>query len=253
MRRALTLAGRLLRAAAGTAVTAALLAALPWGLARFAGSPLPRNWPGWQQAQRFFTSPLTDDAIIRALAYAAWLLWAVFAVSLIIELIAVTRGQPAPRLPAIAPVQALAAALVGATMLTALHAPRTGPRSAQPLHAALTSATAISAPLVPGRPAQAEAAAAGAAASAGDHDSLPAARPKVYRVKEGDDLWDIARGFLGDPEEWHQIYQLNEGRPQPDGRALTDPGLIIPGWVLLIPQRAPRRPAPAPAPVPAPG
>ena len=238
MRRALTLAGRLLRAAAGTAVTAALLAALPWGLARFAGSPLPRNWPGWQQAQRFFTSPLTDDAIIRALAYAAWLLWAVFAVSLIIELIAVTRGKPAPRLPAIAPVQALAAALVGATMLTALHAPRTGPRSAQPLHAALTSATAISAPLVPGRPAQAEAAAAGAAASAGDHDSLPAARPKVYRVKEGDDLWDIARGFLGDPEEWHQIYQLNEGRPQPDGRALTDPGLIIPGWVLLIPQPA---------------
>ena len=246
MRRALALAWRLLRAAAGTAVAAALAAGLPWGLARFTGSPLPRNWPGWQQAQRFLASPLTDDAIIRALADAAWLLWAVFALSLAVELIAVTRGRPAPRLPAIAPVQALAAALVGATMMTALHGPRTGPRSAQPLHAALTSATAISAPLVPGRPAQPESAATAAAVTAGaaSRDSLPSARPRVYRVQEGDDLWDIAARFLGDPEDWHQIYQLNEGRPQPGGRALTDPGLIIPGWVLLLPEPAGAHAAP---------
>ena len=243
MSRAVVLAGRLLRAAAGIAAAVVLLAALPWALARFTGWPLPRTWPGWQQAQRFAASPLSDDAIIRALADAAWLLWAVFAVSMVIELVAVTRGQPAPRLPAIAPVQALAAALVGATLMTALHAPRTGPRSAPPLHAALTSATTISAPLVPGHPAPAEAAAASPAASAGGRESLPAARPKVYRVKEGDDLWDIARRFLGDPEDWHQIYQLNEGKPQPGGRSLTDPGLIIPGWVLLIPQPASGHPA----------
>ena len=246
MRRALALAGRLLRAAAGTAVTAALLAALPWALARFTGSPLPPSRPGWAQAQRFFASPLSDDAIIRALADAAWLLWAVFALSLAVELIAVTRGRPAPRLPAIAPVQALAAALVGATLMTALHAPRTGPRSPQPLHAALTSATAISAPLLPGRPAQPQAAATTSAGTAESRDSLPAARPRIYRVQEGDDLWDIAGRYLGDPEDWHQIYQLNEGKPQPDGRSLTDPGLIIPGWVLLLPEPGADAPAPHP-------
>ena len=142
---------RLLRAAAGLAVTAGLLAGLPWGLARLTGSPLPRTWPGWQQAEAFFARPLSDDVIVRLLADAAWLLWAVFALSLVTELIAVTRGRPAPRLPAIAPVQALAAALVGATMMAALHVPRAGTRSAPPLHAALTSATTISAPLVPGR------------------------------------------------------------------------------------------------------
>ena len=233
----MTPAWRLLRAAAGIAVAAGLLAGLPWALARMTGSPLPRSWPGWQQVQRFFASPLADDAIIRLLADAAWLLWAVFALSLVIELIAVTRGQPAPRLPAIAPVQALAAALVGATMMTALHLPRAGTRSTPPLHAALTSATTVSAPLVPGHTAQLAAASetAGRAASAG---SAAQARPKVYRVREDDDLWDIAKRFLGGPEEWHQIYQLNEGRPQPDGRALTDPNLILPGWVLLIPQPA---------------
>ncbi|HEY1822107.1 MAG TPA: BTAD domain-containing putative transcriptional regulator [Trebonia sp.] len=245
MRRALTRAWRLLRALAGIAVIAALLAGLPWGLAAMTGSPLPRSWPGWAQAQRFLASPLSDVAIIRFLADAAWLLWAVFALSLVIELIAVTRGQPAPRLPAIAPVQALAAALVGATMMTALHVPRAQTRTAPPLHAALTSAVTISAPLVPGQTAQLTAASATAARA---YRSTTQARPRVYRVREDDDLWDIAERFLGDPEEWHQIYQLNEGRPQPDGRCLTDPNLIIPGWVLLIPQ-----PASAHAPAPHPG
>jgi DNA-binding SARP family transcriptional activator len=239
-------AWRLLRAVAGIAAVAALLAGLPCLLARMTGSPLPRTWPGWQQVQGFLASPLTDGAIIRLLADAAWLLWAIFALSLVIELIAVTRGQPAPRLPAIAPVQALAAALVGATMMTALHVPRAGTRSTPPLHAAIASATSISAPLVPGHMAQL-AAASQTAGRAASGDSATQARPKVYRVKEHDDLWDIAERLLGDPEDWHQIYQLNEGKPQPDGRALTDPDLIIPGWVLLIPQPAGAHP-PAPHP-----
>ena len=252
MTRALARAWRLLRALAGLAVIAALLAGLPWGLAAMAGSPLPRTWPGWAQAQRFLASPLSDGAIIRFLADAAWLLWAAFALSLVIELIAVTRGQPAPRLPAIAPVQALAAALVGATMMTALHVPRAQTHTAPPLHAALTSATSISAPLVPGHTAQLAAASETTARAASD-DSTVRARPRVYRVQEDDDLWDIAGRFLGDPEEWHQIYQLNEGRPQPDGRCLTDPNLIIPGWVLLIPQPATHH-APGPRPgTPQPG
>src|SRR4051812_43767746 len=174
------------------------------------GSPLPRSWPVWQQAQRFLASPLSDDAIIRFLADVAWLLWAAFALSLVIELIAVTRGQPAPRLPAITPVQALAAALIGATA-TALHVPRAGTRNVPPLHDALTSATAISASIVPGQAVQLTAASE-TTARAATASSTAQARPKVYRVKEDDDLWDIAGRFLGDPEEWHQLYQLNEGR-----------------------------------------
>ena len=59
MRRALTRAWRLLRALAGIAVIAALLAGLPYLLTRMTGAPLPRSWPGWQQAQRFLASPLS--------------------------------------------------------------------------------------------------------------------------------------------------------------------------------------------------
>ena len=94
VRRALTRAWRLLRALAGIAVDrgAAGGPALGPGQAT-TGSPLPRTWPGWQQAQRFFASPLTDDAIIRFLADAAWLLWAVFALSLADR---ADRGDPGP-------------------------------------------------------------------------------------------------------------------------------------------------------------
>ena len=246
MRRAAARAWRLLRAAAGTAFLAGLLAGLPWGLARLTGSPLPRTWAGWAQAQRFFASPLTDGAIIRFLADAAWLLWAVFALSLVIELIAATRGQPAPRLPAIAPVQALAAALVGATMMTALHVPRAQTRSAR----------RCTPRLPPPQPSPPRSYRAARRSWTQPPNPLPApraatARPRTGRgstgSKEGDDLWDIAGRFLGDPEDWHEIYQLNEGKPQPDGRALTDPNLIIPGWVLLIPQSAGTH-APAPHP-----
>ena len=72
----------------------------------------------------------------------------------------------------------------------------------------------------------------------------------------GDNLWDIAQEELGDPQLWREIYALNRGRPQPDGRHLTDPALIYPGWVLLLPARPgppqlhhepPRHPASPPA------
>ena len=72
----------------------------------------------------------------------------------------------------------------------------------------------------------------------------------------GDNLWDIAQDELGDPQLWREIYALNRGRPQPGGRHLTDPALIYPGWILLLPARPgppqlhhepPRHPASPPA------
>ncbi|MCA0328468.1 MAG: LysM peptidoglycan-binding domain-containing protein [Actinobacteria bacterium] len=56
-----------------------------------------------------------------------------------------------------------------------------------------------------------------------------------YTVRHGDNLWDIAARHLGDGQRYREIYQLNVGRPQPDGRHLSDPDLIIPGWILRLP------------------
>jgi nucleoid-associated protein YgaU len=55
------------------------------------------------------------------------------------------------------------------------------------------------------------------------------------KVGRGDHLWGLAEQHLGDGERWRDIYERNAGRPQPDGRALSRPDTIHPGWVLDLP------------------
>jgi DNA-binding SARP family transcriptional activator len=65
---------------------------------------------------------------------------------------------------------------------------------------------------------------------------------ETYRVQPGDSLWRIAERELGSGFRWREIYRLNEGRRFSEGRSLTDPHLIYPGWVLELPDRG--EPAP---------
>ena len=86
---------------------------------------------------------------------------------------------------------------------------------------------------------------------------------KVYVVeppvgRHHDSLWEIAQRHLGDGRRYAEIYQLNVGRVQPDGRALQLSRLIQPGWYLVMPEdaagveRVPARSVPTPAPTPTP-
>ncbi|HEX2095441.1 MAG TPA: LysM peptidoglycan-binding domain-containing protein [Longimicrobiaceae bacterium] len=56
-----------------------------------------------------------------------------------------------------------------------------------------------------------------------------AAQEQGYVVRPGDTLWDIARGCLGDPFLWPEIFRLNAG-------AIQDPARIEPGQRLLLPE-----------------
>ena len=79
-----------------------------------------------------------------------------------------------------------------------------------------------------------------------------------YTVVRGDTLWDIADEQLDDPTRYPEIVQASDGITQPDGRQLTDPDLILPGWTLNIPDQdpttatAPPTPSPQPRPRPRP-
>ena len=57
---------------------------------------------------------------------------------------------------------------------------------------------------------------------------------ETVTVKAGDTLRKIAMAYLGDENRWPEIYELNRGVVQADGRALTNPNLISIGWVLMI-------------------
>ena len=61
-----------------------------------------------------------------------------------------------------------------------------------------------------------------------------------YVVEPGDTLWDIADEELGDPTRYDEIFEASDDIVQPDGRTLTNPDLIYPGWELGIPDDAPR-------------
>lgn len=61
---------------------------------------------------------------------------------------------------------------------------------------------------------------------------------REHQVKPGETLSSIAETELGNADKYPQIAELNEGQRQTDGRALTDPDEIYPGWELQLPHTA---------------
>ena len=63
----------------------------------------------------------------------------------------------------------------------------------------------------------------------------PEAATDTVTVRRGDTLWGLARTYLGTGNRWQEIFDLNAGSVQADGRTLRDPNLILIGWVLELP------------------
>ena len=216
----------------------ALVGGLPTALDALGGFPVPRRLPPWHEVIITLGRPDNGSLFIGAVRWVSWLAWAVFAICALAELAAQVRGRSAPRLPVLGPVQALASALIGAVMMgllpgtgqIALAAPPSGAGRAVAIvpelhHLASPGSDAWQSPkagVVPDN-------------TAGQAVGEPRG---LYTVREGDNLWEIAARHLGDAEHWHEIFALNQGRPQPDGHRLTDPNLIYPGWILALPSRA---------------
>lgn len=106
--------------------------------------------------------------------------------------------------------------------------------------------------------------AAAAASPAAAQSAAASSYVKYYIVQSAfdgqpEDLAEIAARFLGSAARSTDIFDLNEGVPQPGGGELTNPAVIDPGWVLVLPWDAVGqgvqygvRPTTVPAPAPAP-
>ncbi|MFI6112775.1 LysM peptidoglycan-binding domain-containing protein [Kitasatospora sp. NPDC051164] len=64
------------------------------------------------------------------------------------------------------------------------------------------------------------------------------ATDREHRVQPGETLSSIAEKELGSAADYPKLAELNEGVQQPDGRILTDPDKIYPGWELQLPHTA---------------
>lgn len=58
-------------------------------------------------------------------------------------------------------------------------------------------------------------------------------------VQRGDTLSRLAEEHLGDPDRWHEIWELNANATMPDGRTFDDPNLLLSGWQLAITAKQP--------------
>lgn len=230
---------RRLKALGATLVLLILVVGIPLGMAATIGNPLH----GWADLK---VGDLTDEVIIDLLAVIVWLAWAQFAVSVLVELGAAVRHVQMPtRIPLVpGSSQHLAHTLVGAALLlgTATAA------LASPVHAlAATSAPPVTA--VATLHAQSQVTAhrtagtpqTSALSGQQTRAATPAHTVSYIIPSDGrgpDTYWDIAEARLGGGEHWQQIWDLNRGRTQPDGEVMSNPGLLKPGWTVLLPAAA---------------
>ncbi|TDC48103.1 LysM peptidoglycan-binding domain-containing protein [Jiangella ureilytica] len=187
---------------------------LPAVLWTAGGSPLPEEWPTLAQARDAALRPDDGTLFLALLLVVGWLGWGTFVLSLIVEVPAALWGTPAPRLPGLRAQQRLVAGLVAAVAAVGSGG---------------SAAMAESPPPGPWEPAP--------PVTTGLLDEPPAVGDADGRhvVADGDTLWDVADARLGDPWRYPEIAAASAATVQPDGRRLTDPDLIVPGWTLTIP------------------
>jgi nucleoid-associated protein YgaU len=229
-------------------VLLALLVGVPAALIALRGNPLPDAGLDPSALLGVLTRPDDGSLFLAALTWVAWLGWASFALSVLVEVPAQLRGLPSPHLPALGLQQRAAGALVaGATLLFTLPTALADPALAAappPATANMSASTAATT--------QASGATATTARSI-PSPPAPSSAP-TYTVQAGDSLWQIAADQLGDGARYPELARLNYGRPQPDGLTLTSDHWLRPGWTLLLPaDAAAAAPSAAPAGAAGPG
>lgn len=254
-------AGRVLRGLLATVALLALVAGLPWALTHYIGWPLPDHIPTWDEVEATLLNPMSAQFLLDTLACLCWIVWFFFTVDVALCAIDAARGITWPDFRPSGPLRGLAAALVGTIVLTILgnRTPTTPPATATVLTSDLTPA-AVTAPLHPG-PAQPATTAQQQSTTTLDW-SAPAPPGTVKATEEVrlphreggtvvyDSLWRVAERMFGDGNRWPELYKLNCGVVQADGRALTQPHLVRPGWKITGYVPAPAPPAVQPPPDP---
>ncbi|GAA2832023.1 hypothetical protein [Kribbella solani] len=228
----------------------AIVGGVPYVLVRFFGAP----WPDKMPSRDMLFSELSIETVLGIIAVVIWLAWLHFVVCLIAEAVAEIRGHGlSPRVPLGGGSQALARRLIGTVVLIAAGAGVSLP---------VASAATTSGPAAPvsvsqrhgeeqsdtAKFRQTEAASklmTGTKTTTGvrtnhDHKGQVVKYTEV-RPPQGrnyDCLWDIAERYLGEGRRYKEIYDLNKNKLQPDGRRLTNPDLIMPGWQVRLPSDA---------------
>jgi hypothetical protein len=217
---------RLTAILAGTGLLAIIIG-LPALLIATANVAAPHH--GWTPAGLWQALLAPDDGtlLVTIVKLAGWISWAILTATILLEVASRARNLPVPQLRGMAWPQHLARTLVTAVLAGFIATNNITTSAPDPTIASPLTPTAI--PLAATLPAHPP-------AKTTDH-------ARSYTVKRGDTLSEIALNTLGDGHAYPRIYNASTHTVQPDGRRLTDPDLIIPGWKLTIPTRHTHTPA----------
>ena len=239
------------RGLASLALLVGLVVGVPAALVVLGGDPVPRSWDpaGWWAV---LLRPDDGAVLARLLALVGWAAWAVFTLSLLVELLNQVRRRSVVVLPGLGGVQQWAAGLMlavvalgGAAQVT------TGAAASTSTMAPSAAGPGRAAAPVPGRGAPATQTSAGTRAldvtspapdvvSSGPTATVPVSpavpvtapsgrRERIHVVEAGDDLWSLAEHYYGRGRDWRRIAAAN-----PD-RLTGGPDRLRVGWRLVVP------------------
>ena len=216
------------RLTAGTCLLI-LLVGVPALILVLAGAPFVPRIDSAGISRALESNYLSTEAIVRALGMIAWAVWSYLTFVLMLEVAGRAIGSKNQKLS-----RAVLSLSRGATPLFVRKLIDVAIGGA--FVAAVVSPTAIAA--APSNKAQTLVSVAAQTSTPIDVSDKTWVSDQIgpYQVKSGDCLWRIAGKELHDPTRWREIFELNRGRSFSDGRALVNPNLIHPGWVLELPE-----------------
>ncbi len=242
----------MLRALVGMVVLLVLLVGLPIGLlaaGRIAVGPdfLPTMSSHPAQLWSDFLSRGSGQLIMALLVLIGLYAWASFALSTLIEAVALLGKFTAPSIPTLGWAQGGAAVLLGLIVLSspATHATASAatlhagtPVSSQSLSLRADQLPTTDLDVTPLADTTTSSALV-SAASTEQTPTPPVAGGALITTVRGDSLWQLAQKHLGNGLRWKEIAALNTDRVQHDGARLSldDPTLPV-GWVLALPADA---------------
>ncbi|MFE2470311.1 LysM peptidoglycan-binding domain-containing protein [Streptomyces mirabilis] len=184
--------GILVRALLGLALLAALLVGTPYVLLLVGTQPTDLSG-GIDVLLR----PDDGTLFFTAITCIGWVAWAAFALSVVLEIVAVTRRRSAPRLRGLGGLQSMASFLVGGIVLLAPTAASAA--TSTPAHAVTATQTVST-------------------STTSATSSTPTATENTngpnYTVSSSTELpWDLAEKYLGSGQRWQDIAALNPDIP----------------------------------------
>lgn len=222
---------------------AAMLIGAPYALYKLGGPLLPDHVPGLAEIWQRLTERDTGQVFLGFLVIVGFVAWAIFAITILMEIVTRIARRPDWHLPGLHLPQSAAGLLVGMLIAGTIATSATPAIAASmPLlpHPAPVAVASVSAPFRSASPAAHHSQAGMTTRPAPPTRTMQraAAAGPTWTVSKGDSLWSIAEKTLGSGRSYPEIEALNQGHIQPDGRTLDSANFLLPGWILQLPASA---------------